>query len=391
MSARKITKTDITREDRGDTIAFSLSGDWVIENVPLIVKQLEPLHTKLGRADHIDFVAENVTRLDTSGAYLLAEIVGSFHETGLKVRFDGFSDQQEQLLRSVFDAYMAEEAEKERQANDGKTDQKGKSRSLLSRLGKKSVAFYEEFLSALDFLGRICTALVSLPFAPSRFKGASVLRHIQEAGLQALPIVMMMAFLIAIVLAYQGVVQLKNFGAEIYTVNLTAISILREMGVLLTAIMVAGRSGSAFAAEIGVMKLNEEIDAMKTMGLSPMDTLVLPRIIALILVMPILTFFADMAGLLGGAVSISMLIDLPFERFVGQVKQGITIWTYLTGMIKAPFFGLLIAFVGTHSGMSASGSAESVGRMTTASVVKAIFLVILADALFSILFVKLGI
>ncbi|MGE4313328.1 MAG: ABC transporter permease [Pseudobdellovibrionaceae bacterium] len=384
MSARKIRKTEITREDKGDTIVFLLSGDLTIENAPRLVKQLEPLHTRLGKADHIDIVAKDIAHLDTTGAYLLAEIVGSFHETGLKVRFEGFSDQHEQLLRSVFDAY--DDLVKGQEQRTAKP-----SLSLIGQLGKKSVVFYNELLSALDFLGRVCVGLVSLPFSPSRFKGASVVRHMYEAGFQALPIVMAMAFLIAIVLAYQGVVQLKNFGAEVYTVNLTAISILREMGVILTAIMVAGRSGSAYAAEIGVMKLNEEIDAMKTMGLNPMDILVLPRIIALILVLPLLTFFADMAGLFGGAVSIAMLIDLPFERFIGQMKQGITIWTYLTGMIKAPVFGLLIAFVGTHSGMSASGSAESVGRMTTASVVKAIFLVILADALFSILFVKLGI
>ena len=184
---------------------------------------------------------------------------------------------------------------------------------------------------------------------------------------------------------------MRAFGAEIFTVNLTAISILREMGVLLTAIMVAGRSGSAFAAEIGVMKLNEEVDAMNTMGLSPMQILVLPRICALVIVLPVLTFFADIAGLIGGAFSIAMLVDIPLERFIEQTRNGITIWTFLTGIIKAPFFGFLIAFVATHSGMMVKGSAESVGNMTTSSVVKAIFLVIFADALFSMLFVKLGI
>ncbi len=336
----------------------------------------------LGDAHAIIFDGSELEKVDTAGAIVIHNKLKDLEETGIPIRFRNFEKKHSRYFQML---------ENNGPQKEKVTVQEITTTYLLNRLGRAFINLLFLIRDLLHFFGQICVETVKSIIHPSQFRFRSVVRHVHEAGIDALPIVMLMAFLISIVLAYQGVVQLRAFGAEIFTVNLTAISILREMGVLLTAIMVAGRSGSAFAAEIGVMKLNEEVDAMNTMGLSPMQILVLPRICALVIVLPVLTFFADIAGLIGGAFSIAMLVDIPLERFIEQTRNGITIWTFLTGIIKAPFFGFLIAFVATHSGMMVKGSAESVGNMTTSSVVKAIFLVIFADALFSMLFVKLGI
>jgi phospholipid/cholesterol/gamma-HCH transport system permease protein len=200
-----------------------------------------------------------------------------------------------------------------------------------------------------------------------------------------------MSFLIGMVLAYQGADQLARFGAQIFTVNLVGYGVLREMGILLTAILVAGRSGSAFTAQIGTMKVNEEIDAMRTIGLDPMEVLVIPRVLALMLTLPLLTFYADMLGLLGGAVIAFVELDISFLQFARQLSSGVTPWSFWIGIIKAPVFAFIIAMVGCFEGLMVTRSAESVGRRTTAAVVEAIFLVIVLDALASILFSNLGI
>jgi phospholipid/cholesterol/gamma-HCH transport system permease protein len=219
----------------------------------------------------------------------------------------------------------------------------------------------------------------------------SIVRHVQETGIQALPIVAALAVLISMVITYQGFIQLRKFGAVIYTVDLTVISLLREMGVLVTAIMVAGRSGSAFAAEIGVMKLREELSALKTIGLDPIEVLVLPRILALVITLPLLTFLADVIGLAGGGIMSFLLINISPYQYLTRVQTVADLTTFFVGMIKAPVFACLIAVIGCYQGLSVTGSAESVGRRTTLSVVQAIFLVIMTDAFFSIIFSKVGI
>ncbi len=219
----------------------------------------------------------------------------------------------------------------------------------------------------------------------------SLVAQMQRAGVAALPIVGLLSFLIGIVIAYQGADQLRRFGAEIFTVNLLGIGVLRELGVLMTAIIVAGRSGSAYAAEIGAMQVNEEIDAMRTLGLDPVEVLVLPRLFGLILALPLLAVYADFMGMVGGALMSWTALGIPLPLFVRQLHGGIGAWTFLVGVIKAPFFAATIALVGCHSGLRVSGSAESVGRLTTVSVVHSIFLVIIIDAFFSILFARLHI
>jgi phospholipid/cholesterol/gamma-HCH transport system permease protein len=213
----------------------------------------------------------------------------------------------------------------------------------------------------------------------------------EQTGVDALPIVGLLTFLIGVVFAYQGADQLRRFGAEIYTVNLLGISILRELGVLITAILVAGRSGSAFTAQIGTMKVNEEIDAMRTLGLDPVEVLVLPRLFAVAVTLPLLTFYANVMGLLGGAIMSYFALDIGFTTFLRQLKWFMPGWSFWVGMVKAPFFAGIIAVCGCYEGLRAARSAESVGRLTTTSVVEAIFLVIVVDAAFSIVFSVLGI
>jgi phospholipid/cholesterol/gamma-HCH transport system permease protein len=215
--------------------------------------------------------------------------------------------------------------------------------------------------------------------------------HMQKTGLDALPIVGLLSFLIGVVMAYQGADQLQRFGAEIFTVNLVGIAVLRELGILLTAIIVAGRSGSAFTAQIGTMKVNEEVDALRTIGLDPMEVLVLPRILALVLVLPLLTFYADIMGLMGGALMAALTLDITVVQFIERLRVAVTVDTFFVGLVKAPVFAFIIAMVGCFEGLQVTSSAESVGTRTTRSVVEAIFLVIVLDALFSIFFSYIGV
>ena len=221
---------------------------------------------------------------------------------------------------------------------------------------------------------------------PGRLRFTALVNQVELTGLNAIPIVCLLSFLVGIVIAFVGADQLRRFGAEIFTVNLLGVIMLREIGVLMTAIMVAGRSGSAYTAQIGTMQVNEEIDALRTLGLDPMDVMVLPRVGGLLISLPILAFLAEIAGLLGGAMMATMVLDVTFTQFIRQLESVVTLNHFAVGMVKAPVFAYIIAIVGCYEGLRVGGSAESVGRMTTKSVVTSIFLVIIADAIFSVIF-----
>ncbi|MFM9890952.1 MAG: MlaE family ABC transporter permease [Rickettsiales bacterium] len=253
-------------------------------------------------------------------------------------------------------------------------------------LGRATVSMLTQLDELVRFVGQAFVMLARAVRHPQHLRAASIGYYINQVGIKALPIIGLMAFLISIVLAYQGVQQLKPYGGEQFTVNLVAISILREMGVLLTAIMVAGRSGSAFTAEIGVMKSREEVDALQVMGFDAFDLLVLPRLIAIMIALPLLAFFADMMGLLGGYLIIHSLIDITLVQYIQQLHQAAHWNDLLVGILKAPIFAFFIGIVGCMHGLRVSGSAESVGFETTEAVVKSIFLVLVVDAFFSIFF-----
>jgi len=264
-------------------------------------------------------------------------------------------------------------------------------RQLVIQLGKGAHDVRHDALDIITFVGRAASWTVSALIHPSCLRPASISRHIAETGIHALPIIGLMAIMIAIVIGYQGVAQLRPYGGEDFTINLVAVSVLREMGVLITAIMVAGRSGSAFTAEIGVMQTREEVDALKMMGIEPMHVLVVPRVIALVITLPLLTFFADIMGLIGGAAIAQSLLDVSPVQYLTRLPQVVDGSDLFVGLFKAPIFAFFIAIIGCMHGLKVSGSAESVGRETTRAVVKAIFLVLVLDAFFSILFEKLGI
>ncbi|HMB58373.1 MAG TPA: ABC transporter permease, partial [Xanthomonadales bacterium] len=246
-------------------------------------------------------------------------------------------------------------------------------------------------LRGFDSFGFIARSVLDGAKNPSRLVIGETLRQIDEAGIRAIPIVMIITFLMGVVMAYQSAGQLAQFGVTIFVVDLVSISVLREIGVLLAAVMVSGRSGSAFAAAIGTMKLNEEIDALRVMGLNPNQILILPRILGLTIAMPFLTIFANVAGLAGGAFICAMTLDISLIQFYQRVATEATMTDLWVGLAKAPVYALLISATGTLRGMQVSGSAEELGRLTTIAVVQSIFLIIVADAFFTILFSRLGI
>ena len=363
-------------------LSIGIFGDWIMENAADIETVLTSLDKHVVHCDAIRMHCSGLRTIDTTGAYMLYKRFSDYEKQGIQAKLEGFKEIHFKFVKAV------------QGLDKHPCPLPFYNRGLLAamnHIGKSTVEAFDHLLETFTFYGRLFATLATSLTSLKRLRLNSVTRHIQEAGIDALPIVGMMAFLIAIVLTYQGATQLAKFGAEIYTINLNAISITREMGVLLTAILVAGRSGSSFAAEIGVMKMNQEVDALQTLGIDPYEVLVVPRIIALVIALPLMAFLANLCGLAGGALMVVTVLDIPMNLYLEQTLTSITLTDFFVGMVKAPVFAFIIASVGTFRGMQADGSAESVGRLTTISVVQAIFLVIAADALFSILFAELGI
>jgi phospholipid/cholesterol/gamma-HCH transport system permease protein len=248
-----------------------------------------------------------------------------------------------------------------------------------------------DLIRDLAFLGRMSITLARGITSFKRMRPISIARHVYDTGITAIPIVALIAFLISVIIAYMGAQQLRTFGAVVFVVDLVTIGVLRELGVLLTSIIVAGRSGSAFAAEIGSMKLNEEVDALYATGVDPFEVLILPRVLGLVIALPLLTIIADVVGLAGGALLCRFLLAIPLTQFVTRAQEAITATTFWVGVVKAPIFAIVIAMAGCYRGMQVRDSSRELGRLTTLAVVQAIFLVILSDAFFAVLFLELHI
>lgn len=323
-----------------------------------------------------------LTRIDTAGAWLLVDLHNRLSAGGKEVEIKGASDAQAQLI----DVVRASMPPQDMAMPKPKTllDQIETLGQMVTRGARKTVEL-------TSFLGQVVATLVGILFHPRRLRLTSLVHHCQEVGLNAVPIVALMAFLIGVVLAFQGAVQLRQFGAEVFVVDLIAISVLRELGILLTAIIVAGRSGSAFTAAIGSMKMREEIDAMRTIGLDPVTILVVPRVLALMLMLPALGLIADISGLVGGVVMSWIELGVSPAVFQSRLVSNTDVWHFGVGMIKAPFFALIIGIIGCYEGMKVGGDAESLGRLTSTSVVLSIFMVIVMDAMFSIFFAIVGV
>jgi phospholipid/cholesterol/gamma-HCH transport system permease protein len=320
--------------------------------------------------------------LDTVGALLLRGLRNRLAAQGWTVTVINVQAAHAALLDTVWRAADSEPNPRPRL---------NRVATLVAGTGRRAIETLESARGLVAFFGLVCITLARLVRHPGRLRVTALVYHMEHTGLRALPILGLLSFLIGVVLAYQGAEQLRRVAAEIYVVNLLSLSILREIGILITAIIVAGRSGSAFTAQIGTMKVNQEIDAMLTIGLDPMELLVAPRILALMVVLPLITFYANMVALFGGAVMSYVLLDINFAQFINQMRIPIDFNDATVAMIKAPVFALVIAMVGCYEGLLVSGSAESVGLRTTRSVVESIFLVIVLNAFFSILFSMLHI
>jgi phospholipid/cholesterol/gamma-HCH transport system permease protein len=363
----------------GDALTVRLNGAWRIENIVAMEAALAQLSQEGTRRLVVD--TRSLEALDLSGAWLLRERLQALQGASGRIEFAGEPPSQFAFLEEIT-------AQQTEQAAAAEPEPPRSWHDAVAWVGRTSVQQTHQFIDAVGYLGRISvTGLRSL--RPRHLRVASIARHIYETGIQAIPIVSLIAFLISVIIAYLSAQQLRQFGAEIFTVDLVAIAVLREMGVLLTAIIVAGRSGSAFAAEIGVMRLNDEIDALHSIGVDPFEVLVLPRLIGLLISLPLLTIVADAMGLAGGALLSSLLLDISLTQFIPRLQDALAPTTFWAGVVKAPVFALLIALVGTYRGMQVRDSSRELGRLTTVAVVQSIFLVIFADAVFAIVFVEL--
>jgi len=364
-----------------DRLVLTAGGSWTVRQAAEIDRSLRAV--VFDGARQAVFELSQLTAFDSAGAWLLCRTLEDLRGRGVETETSGLADSYLPMLRVV-------ESAKEGPA-EGLPIIRQYWLAMVERVGKATLEFFSEAKALLSFYGMTVMAYLEILRRPRSIRLMSLVNQIEQSGLNAIPIVCLLSFLIGIVIAYVGADQLRRFGAEIFTVNLLGVIMLREIGVLLTAIMIAGRSGSAFTAQIGTMQVNEEIDAMRTLGLDPMHVLVLPRINGLLVSLFILSFLSDIAGLLGGAVMATVVLDVTFVQFMQQLQSVLTLSHFFVGMVKAPVFAFIIAIVGCYEGLRVSGSAESVGRMTTKSVVTSIFLVIIADAIFSIIFSTLRI
>ena len=355
---------------------LTLSGSWTALGIGALEQKLDDL--PLGTEAKVEVDGTHVESFDTAGVWMLQRLLRRLRERGAAPSLSGWRPQFAKLLELVAHAPPEPAARLPR-------------RALFERVGLATASGHEQGYAMLSFVGETALALAAGIAHPSRLRVRAILHNIHTAGFSALPIVGLLSFLLGVVVAYQGAAQLKNYGANIFVADLVGLSMLREFAPLMTAIIVAGRSGSAYAAQIGTMAVTEEIDAMRTIGIPPLDVLVLPKILALMVALPLLTVYADVLGVFGGMVMARSQLGVGFEDFMDRLIHAIDLSTYLVGIGKAPVFAAIIALIGCFQGFRTRGGADSVGRQTTKSVVQSIFLVIVADALFSVLFSVLDI
>lgn len=368
-----------TIDVRDGLMRLIASGDWLARHMGAIDSDLRAFEDDtVGREVVID--VSGVGRLDTAGAMVLERVIRSCSQRTDLSRIVGASPAHQQLLDNVKPHVAPCEVE---------PAPRNAFLMMVQRLGRGVIEGYHTSIEVLNFIGLTLTTLARVVRHPRRLRMTSIVYHMEEAGIDAMPIIGLMSFMIGAVVAYMGAKILRLFNAEVFTVELVGISVLREFGVLLAAILVAGRSGSAFTAAIGTMKIREEIDALRALGLDPIEVLVLPRTIALIVFMPILAFMAAVVGVIGGGVVAATAMDISPAFFVGRLQETIALSNFWVGIIKAPFFAFVIAIIGCYQGMEVEGSSESLGQRTTLSVVQSLFIVIILDAFFAMFFLEI--
>jgi phospholipid/cholesterol/gamma-HCH transport system permease protein len=370
----------VASEEQGATV-FRAEGEWLVVSAAELDHRLQALEKPQGRQVTVDL--SQVQRLDSTGAWLLLRTEHELATLGNRVELANLQPRFAPLLEQVRARGVTEPLPHPVPSHYTFV-------GFVERVGRVTVTLANRVYDILSFTGLVTITILRLLRQPRRLRLVATLVQMEIVGLDAMPIVGLLSFLIGVVMAYQGADQLRRFGAEIYTVNLLGVSILRELGVLLSAIIIAGRSGSAFTAQIGTMQVNEEIDAMRTLGLDPVEVLVLPRLFGLSLTLPLLVFYADFMGILGGGLMSLVVLGIKIPNFLSQLQSAVTETTLWVGIVKAPFFAAIISLVGCYEGLHVTRSAESVGRLTTQSVVESIFFVIVTDAAFSIVFSVLG-
>ena len=367
----------LVRSPEADGLVLRAEGDWLVATAAELDGRLHALELPRGGQVMLDLAG--IERLDTAGAWLVLRAEHDLAARGNSVRLlnmrASFTPLFDQVRGRGTGAPLPHLIPPHHTLI-----------GFVARIGEATVQLTRRGYSVLGFFGLVTITLAQLVRHPRRLRLTATIVQMEQTGLNATPIVGLLSFLIGVVFAYQGADQLRRFGAEIYTVNLLGIAILRELGVLLTAIIVAGRSGSAFTAQIGTMQVNEEIDALRTLGLDPVEVLVVPRVLGLMVTLPLLAIYAGFMGLLGGSLMSWASLGISIPTFLDQLHSAIGQWTFWVGVIKAPFFAAVIAMIGCYEGFNVARSADSVGRLTTQSVVESIFLVIVADAAFSIMF-----
>ena len=374
MIAIQIARLEIVTETAAApaSVTVRCAGAWTVQGVAPVEQRLTAL--SLPPASELVFDISAVSALDTAGAWLLHRTMRAVEQRGTTTRISGLKPEFDTLLQLI--AARAEVVQPVEPVKAG----------LLASIGLQAWRSLIGVSGMLAFIGESAVTFLRSLIQPRRIRWRPILHNLQTAGFEALPIVGLLSFLMGVVIAYQGADQLQRFGANIFIADLVGLSMLRELSPLLTAIIVAGRSGSAYAAQIGTMKISEEIDALRTIGIGPQELLVQPKILALVIALPLLTVYADVAGVLGGMLMANSMLDISFSVFLDRLEDALSLSSFLTGIIKAPVFAVIIALVGCFQGFQVSGGADSVGRQTTVSVVQSIFLVIVADALFSVIF-----
>lgn len=353
---------------------ISFQGNWDLANI----NQLKKILKDLSWTDKtIILNGRRIQKMDSAGAWLLCRWLKKLIDNGVEFQSEQFSEEHTKLLALIH-----------KQATKHVEIPRTQSPFWLTKWGSDMIALMQGITAFFSFIGLLTLEAIRVVFTPAHVRWRSFMNVIDKTGYQALPIIALLSFMIGVVITYQMGLQLRKFGANIFVVDLLGLAILREFGPLLTAIMVAGRSGSAFTAQLGIMKINQEIDALNTMGVTPIELLLLPRIAGLFIVLPLLTIWSDIFGIFGGMLMSQNMFDISWHDFLSRFQREIPLRSLIIGLGKAPVFALIIAATGCFQGMRVEGSAESVGRLTTRSVVLAIFFIIAADAIFSVIFSK---
>ncbi|RJF77943.1 ABC transporter permease [Rhodopseudomonas palustris] len=365
----------------GDVLELHPGGAWIATHSAALERLFAGIASQVAAARSLKIDLSDVAEIDTVGAWLLEKVSREAAQAGRTALFVGVGDRYAGLIEEV------------RQVNRREPTPRPAVNPIIARLdqlGRSAYSATQDLSVFLDMLGALAMALLGVLRRPRSLRLTSLTYQVYRVGWQAIPIVVLITFLIGAIIAQQGIFHFRKFGAESYVVDMVGILVLREIGVLIVAIMVAGRSGSAYTAELGSMKMREEIDALSTMGLDPVEVLILPRIIALVIALPILTFIGSMAALYGGLLTAWFYGGMLPAVYIARLHEAVSLNSFEVGMWKAPFMALVIGIVACSEGLRVQGSAESLGLQTTTSVVKSIFLVIVLDGLFAVFFASIG-